>query len=617
MYKKSLGPLPQADGTLLFRVWAPNAQEVALHLLRQDTYTPMQRDEAGYFTCQVTDAKPGDRYFYRLDDEKERPDPASRAQPDGVHGASQIVDSHFDWQANAWVPPTLRNSVMLELHVGTFTPEGTFDAIILHLDRLQTLGITTLQLMPIAAFPGERNWGYDGVSLFAAHQVYGGADGLKRLVDAAHQRGMAVMLDAVYNHLGPEGNYLWDYGPYFTDKYHGPWGDSLNFDGTMSDAVRNFFIQSALYWLDVCRVDGLRLDATHALFDFSSYTFLEELAETVDHWAEANNRHVHLIAENDQSNARLTQPREANGIGIDGQWLDDLHHVLHVALTGEDAGYYADYTTFDTLTKVLREGFALTGQYSHVHKRRHGTDSSKLSTERFVVASQTHDQVGNRMLGERLTALIDFDGLKLAAAMMTCSPYVPMLFMGEAYGETAPFLYFVSHGDKNLIEAVRQGRIDEFSAFAWKGTPPDPQAVATYKRSKLNHDLRHDGHHAILYRLYGELLRIRRENPAMTNPRRAEQQVHSDNTARIVAMTRTDGANRVRIVMNFNLDAPATLTLPGGNDWQCVLDSQAATWRTDTNDGNRPAQTFKASDAHHSITLAPKAFAIYTTPVEG
>ena len=612
-----IGALCQTDGSVFFRVWAPNAQTVDLHLLRQDTYIPMQRHDDGYFTCHTADAQVGDRYFYRIDNEKERPDPASRSQPDGVHKASQIVDSAFPWKDVGWLPPTLRNSVMLELHVGTFTPEGSFDAIIPHLGRLKDLGVTTLQLMPIAAFPGERNWGYDGVSLFAAHSAYGGADGLKRLVNVAHQQGMAVMVDAVYNHLGPEGNYLWDYGPYFTDRYHGPWGDSPNFDGSMSDGVRNFFIQNALYWLDTCHVDGLRLDATHALLDFSAYTFLDELVETVNHWADAHNRRVHLIAENDRSDVRLTTNREANGTGLDGQWLDDLHHVLHVALTGETNGYYADYADFARLPKVLRESFALSGQYSVVHKRRHGTDASHLPSDRFIVASQTHDQVGNRMLGERLTALTDFDGLKLAAVMATCSPYVPMLFMGEAYGETASFLYFVSHGDEHLIEGVRKGRIEEFAAFAWKGTPPDPVAVETFERSKLNHDLRTQGQHALLYALYTELLRLRRTHLAMTNPRRAEQAVYSDDVARIVAMERHDGADHVRIVMNFNLDSPATITLPGGIGWCCLLDSQAAAWRTEAKDGACAPQTLAADVASHTVTLAPKAFVIYASAEEG
>ncbi|NJL94913.1 MAG: malto-oligosyltrehalose trehalohydrolase, partial [Anaerolineae bacterium] len=450
--------------------------------------------------------------------DKVRPDPASRSQPEGVHGPSEVIDPAFGWTDEHWQAPSLRNSVIYELHVGTFSPEGTFAGIIPHLRDLRELGITTLQLMPVAQFPGARNWGYDGVHLYCPHSAYGGVKGLKRLVDAAHNAGLAVLLDVVYNHLGPEGNYLWDYGPYFTDRYRGGWGDAPNLDGPGSDAVRRFFIENALHWLAEYHLDGLRLDAIHGLVDPSARPFVAELAAAAHDWAERHNRRVLIIAETHHSDRRLTLPPEANGLGLDAQWLDDLHHAVHVALTGETLGYYVDYQAFALLAKVLRGRFAYSGEYSQVFGRRHGTPAEDIPADRFIAAMQNHDQVGNRMLGERLTQLTDLDGLKLAAALLLCAPYTPMLFMGEEYGEVAPFLYFVSHSDPDLVEAVRQGRAAEFASFNWSADPPDPQAESTFQRSQLKHELRHTGHHAELLALYRELLALRRARPALTNP---------------------------------------------------------------------------------------------------
>jgi maltooligosyltrehalose trehalohydrolase len=594
-----------------FHVWAPLVENVEVHLLDKARYVPLQPARGGYFTGVIRDVPPGARYLYRLDGEKERPDPASKSQPEGVHGPSAVVDNAFAWEDDGWRPPSLRNSVMYELHVGAFTEAGTFDAIIPHLAGLRELGVTTLQLMPIVQFPGARNWGYDGVQLFAPHHDYGGAAGLKRLVNAAHGQGLAVMLDAVYNHLGPEGNYLWDYGAYFTNRYHSPWGDSVNLDGPDSDAVRRFFIENALQWFEHYHIDGLRLDATHALVDFSARPFLAELTATVDDWADRHNRHVHLIAENDRSDRLLTLSRDANGFGLDGQWLDDLHHVLHVALTGEADGYYSDYQDFALLPKVLRERFAYTGQYSPARRRRHGTTARDIPADRFIVATQTHDQIGNRMNGERLTQLTDLAGLKLAAALLAASPYVPMLFMGEEYGEAAPFLFFVSYGDPGLIEAVRKGRAEEFAAFDWAGEPPDPQAEATFARCKLNHALRTADHHRVLYTLYRALLTLRRTYPALTNPDPGATTVYSTPANRLICLERRDGPEALRIFLSF--ERARTVTLPTPEDevpWRKIVDSEAAEWSPDGKagplapDGFRPGEPF-------AVTLPAKGFAIY------
>ncbi|MAS33704.1 MAG: malto-oligosyltrehalose trehalohydrolase [Anaerolineaceae bacterium] len=605
---------PQAT---TFHVWAPGAQQVETHLLDSDRYITMQRDRAGYFTCHVDGVMPGARYYYRLDGEKERPDPASRSQPEGVHGPSQVVDPDFKWGDAGWQPPSLRNSVIYELHVGTFTTEGTFDAIINYLPYLVELGVTTLQIMPVAQFPGARNWGYDGVQLYAPHHDYGGVDGLKRLVNACHQQGLAVLLDVVYNHLGPEGNYLWDYGPYFTDRYHSAWGDSINLDGPQSDPVRRFFMENAVYWLDQFHIDGLRLDAIHALYDTSARPFVSELAAHAQDWAVRHNRSVHIIAESHDNDRRLTLSREANGLGLNAQWLDDLHHMIHIILTGEDQGYYLDYQDFSLLPKVLTESFAYTGQYSQVWQRRHGTSARAIPADRFIVSTQTHDQVGNRMLGERLSQLTDFDGLKLAAALMLCSPYVPMLFMGEEYRESAPFLYFISHEDPDLVKAVREGRAKEFAAFKWQAEPPDPHAETTFMRSKLDHRLHLTGDHAVLYALYRELIGLRRQYTALSNPDRAATRVYADSFARILCMERRDAAQILRIVMNFDLHESQTMYLPGDEAvaWQKIIDSNDAAWSISDTTTRQAKSHFDAGEKM-SVTLAPKAFAIYLAQQE-
>jgi maltooligosyltrehalose trehalohydrolase len=411
----------------------------------------------------VQGVKPGTRYFYRLDGNTERPDPASKFQPEGVHGPSQVIDPHFVWEELHWSGIPFSHYVLYELHVGTFTAQGTFDAIVPHLDELKDLGITSIEIMPVAQFPGDRNWGYDGVYPGAVQNSYGGPEGLKRLIDACHQRGLAVTLDVVYNHLGPEGNYLCDFGPYFTDRYHTPWGAAINFDGPDSDAVRRFFIENALSWVTEFRLDALRLDAVHGIFDFSALHFLQELAAAVHEQAERLNRRIYVIAESDLNDVRLVSSPELGGYGLDAQWNDDFHHALHTLLTGERTGYYEDFGRIQDLAKAFAEGFVYSGAYSPARRRRHGNTSKDLAADRFVVCAQNHDQVGNRLKGDRLSALVSFEGLKLAAAVVLLSPFIPLLFMGEEYGETAPFPYFVSHSDPDLIEVVRRGRRAEFA----------------------------------------------------------------------------------------------------------------------------------------------------------
>ncbi|MBP1726352.1 MAG: GlgB, partial [Deltaproteobacteria bacterium] len=550
---------------------------------------------------------PGTRYFYRLDGESERPDPASRFQPEGVHGPSQVVDSRFSWGDAGWFGLPLRDYIIYELHVGTFTGEGTFAAVVTHLEQLKELGITVLELMPVAQFPGSRNWGYDGTYPFAVQNSYGGPDGLKHLVSACHQRGLAVVLDVVYNHLGPEGNYLGDFAPYFTDRYRTPWGPAVNFDGAHSDEVRRFFIENALSWVTEFHVDGLRIDAVHAILDFSAKPFLQELAEAVHAQAERLNRRIYLIPESDLNDTRLIRAPEVGGFGLDAQWNDDFHHALHTLLTGERTGYYEDFGEIRHLVKGFREGFVYSGEYSPYRRRRHGNSSRSLPAHRFVVFAQNHDQVGNRLRGDRLSHLVSLEALKLAAGVILLSPFIPLLFMGEEYGEIAPFEYFVSHSDPGLIEAVRGGRREEFAAFRWQSVPSDPQDEATFLRAKVNHELHRHGDHRVLLELHRELIRLRREIPAFRALSKAHLDVHGMEREKVLIIRRWSGAHEVAGMFHFGTERnSASVPLPGGR-WRKVFDSADYCWRGPG--AVVPEEVL--SDGSISVTLCPLAFIVF------
>jgi maltooligosyltrehalose trehalohydrolase len=549
---------------------------------------PLETEGNGYYSATTDTAGPGDRYFYRLDEEKERPDPASRFQPEGVHGPSQIVDSRFSWEDVTWSGIPLRDYVIYEVHVGTFTPEGTFESIIPHLDDLKDLGITAIELMPVAQFPelmpvaqfpGSRNWGYDGVYPFAVQNSYGGPEGLKCLVNACHGKGLAVVLDVVYNHLGPEGNYLGDFGPYFTDRYKTLWGSSINFDGPHSDDVRHFFIENALYWVTEFHVDALRIDAVHAILDFSAQPFLLELASAVHVRSEEINRRVYLIAESALNDTRVIRSPEFGGYGLDAQWNDDFHHALHTLLTGERTGYYQDFGQLRNFAKAFREGFVYSGEYSPYRRRRHGNPSRDIPAHQFVVFAQNHDQVGNRMRGERLSELVCFEKTKLAAGVVVLSPFIPLLFMGEEYGETAPFPYFISHSDPALIEAVRRGRRDEFAAFGWADEPPDPQNERTFLRAKLKHSLRRKGRHKVLLEFNRELLRLRKGIPALANVSKDDMDVLNYEREKILVIRRWRDSDEA--VMVFHLgQSPVTINIPFSEGrWEKQMDSADKRWQ--------------------------------------
>jgi maltooligosyltrehalose trehalohydrolase len=560
-------------------VWAPLAEQVEVALISpREALLPLHKDERGYFSGVVAGVEPGSLYFYRLNGQQNLPDPASRGQPQGVHGPSQVVDPRFSWDDGHWSGLPLRDYVIYELHVATFTPEGTFDAVIPYLDELRELGLTALELMPVAQFPGERNWGYDGVYPFAVQNSYGGPEGLKRLVNACHKRGLAMVVDVVYNHLGPEGNYLANYGPYFTQRYRTPWGPALNFDGPDSDEVRRFFIENALFWVTENHIDALRLDALHAIVDLSPRPFLSELAYTVHQAAEHLNRKVFLMAESDFNDVRLIHPPELGGYDLDVHWNDDFHHALHTLLTEEQTGYYQDFGKLEQFAKAWREGFIYSGEYSPYRRRRHGSSSRDIPAERLVVFSQNHDQVGNRLGGERLSQLVSFETLKLAAGAVLLSPFLPLLFMGEEYGEVAPFEYFVSHSDPTLIEAVRQGRKEEFAAFEWLGELPDPLDEATFLRAKLDHRLRQDGKHKVLWKFYQELLRLRQELHLLTDLGRQDREVQGYEREKLL-WVRMSGERAAAVTLVYFGKEPLDLSLlwPAGG-WRKRLDSAETRW---------------------------------------
>ncbi|MEO8381513.1 MAG: malto-oligosyltrehalose trehalohydrolase [Acidobacteriota bacterium] len=575
-----------------FRVWAPLRERVEVHLLApEERRVPMVRGAHGYHEAVVEQCGDGARYQYAFENGQEWPDPASRLQPDCVHGPSAVVGDDFQWHDAGWTGLALEDYVVYELHVGTFTEEGTFDAVIPRLDALKELGITAIELLPIGQFPGARNWGYDGVYVGAAQATYGGPRALKRLVDACHQRGLALLLDVVYNHLGPEGNYLSQFAPYFTDRYRTPWGLALNFDGPHSDEVRWFFIHNALQWIDEFHVDGLRVDAVHAIIDASAEPFLQELNVAVHQRAQQLGRRIFSIAESDLNDPRVITSAGELGLDFDAQWMDDFHHSVHVMLTGEQDGYYQGFPPrVSNLAQVYTTGFFYVGQYSDYRIRKYGLKPKTRRGAQFVISMQNHDQVGNRMLGGRLSTLVSPQKVRLAAAAMILSPFLPMLFMGEEYGETAPFQYFTSHGDPDLVEAVRKGRHEEFDDFLWLGTPPDPHGEETFMRSRLNWSLQQQEDHAALRQFYRTLLMLRRETPSLRTLDLHALATRADDDKQVLLVHRWSTGDQTLLTFNFSDETQTVDVLPG-------------TWSTMFDTG--------ASLAGNQVTLAPHAFALF------
>ena len=524
-----------------FSVWAPKAKTIAVKL-DAEAYPMDGPDEKGYWSCSAEAARAGSDYAFLLDgDPIPYPDPQGAWQPHGVHGASRIVDhSAFCWTDQSWQAPPLETAILYELHVGTFTPQGTFDGVIERLNYLLALGITHIQLMPIAEFPGEFGWGYDGVSLFAVRHQYGGPDGLKRLVDACHQRGLAILLDVVYNHFGPVGNYTNKFGFYQSDRHRTPWGEAINFEGRGSDEVRRFFCDNALMFLADYHFDGLRLDAVHEFIDRSAIHFMEQLTIEVEALSRKLRRRLSLIAESDLNDPRLVTRRDQGGYGMDAQWNDDFHHALFTVLYGaERAGYYRDFGSLAVLVQALQHAFVYRGQYSLYRGHSHGRPTDGLPLHRFIGFIQNHDQVGNRAKGDRLEHLIGMSLSKVAAGLVLTAPFIPMLFQGEEFAASNPFQFFAHHEDEEMAKAISTGRKRDFAAFGWSPDAiPEPESRATLDRSKLNWDETAKPQHEEMLAWYTQLIHLRRTTPCLNDGDRSNTQITFDEAGRWLIMQR-------------------------------------------------------------------------------
>ncbi|MGM1056913.1 MAG: malto-oligosyltrehalose trehalohydrolase [Bacteroidota bacterium] len=577
--RRKIGAAYNSNDKITFTVWAPLRNKVKV-IFKDRPSVALTKDHLGYWEKEVSGIPIGSYYKFRLDEKEDFPDPASRYQPLGVHSWSAIVNQNsFSWNDSSWKGISLDQMVIYELHIGTFTRKGTFEAVISKLDHLLELGINCIEILPISQFPGDRNWGYDGVYPFAAQESYGGPEGLKKMIDACHQKGVAVILDAVYNHMGPEGNYLSQFGPYFTEKYQTPWGAALNFDDKYSDEVRNFFLENGRMWLEEFHFDGLRLDAIHEIIDRGAKHLLKELSLEVDKLQERTGKEYVLIAESDLNDTKVINPYEKGGFGLEGQWVDDFHHSLHTVLTGEQEGYYMDYGTMEQLAKAFKQAFVYDGQYSHFRKRTVGNSPAGLEFSKFVVSIQNHDQIGNRLLGERLSDLVSFEGLKLAAGVLFTSPYIPMLFMGEEFAEKNPFHYFISHGDADLVKAVQQGRKREFEYFnsETKGDFSDPQGTETFNDSKLNWNFKEEPAKKYLFEYYKYLIHLKKEG-AFNAFRNNEITTEVDEERKILQVL-SSADNKLMALFNFNNENEEVLLPEVVKSWKLILASADKKWK--------------------------------------
>lgn len=534
------------------RVWAPLAGKIEIDINNRQK-VPLLPENHGYWSQNNLPLKKGDNYAFIINEKKRFPDPASLSQPKGVHEDSEVIDlSEFEWSDGTWKGIDTRDLVIYELHTGAFSKEGNFKGVINKLPYLKDLGITAIEIMPVAAFPGERNWGYDGVYPFAVHKDYGGASGLQELVNACHKLGLAVILDVVCNHLGPEGNYLMQFAPYFTSKYKTPWGDAVNFDDAWSDGVRRFYIENILMWLRDFHIDGIRLDAVHAIMDFSPKHITREIKEHVDKLNRNSGNYHFIIAECDLNDVRFIEPYEKGGCNLNAQWSDEFHHALHAYVTGEKIGYYKDFGDLSQLVKAFNHAYVYDGVYSRYRKKTFGTATKGFAADKFVVCSQNHDQVGNRMLGERLSRLVDFEMLKLIAGAVFISPYRPLIFMGEEYGEKSPFQYFISHHDKELVKLVREGRKEEFKDFMQGKEPPDPQDIKTFENSKLKWGFHENEAQKKLLEYYKELIRLKKEHPLLRRPAREYVNATSIDSKGVMMVKHEQENNCLLALLNFS-----------------------------------------------------------------
>lgn len=573
--RRKIGAEYLGDNRSRFIVWAPFKEKMEV-VIKDGPIKSLNKTSHGYWEGDIIETSPGTLYKFRINEKEDFPDPASRSQPEGVHAWSKIIHNTFKWEDEDWKGIDISQMIIYELHVGTFTPEGTFEGIIGKLDHLKELGVNTIEIMPVSQFPGDRNWGYDGVYPFAAQHSYGGAEGLQKLINACHKNGIAVILDAVYNHMGPEGNYLSQFGPYFTEKYHTPWGSALNFDDKHSDEVRNFFLENVRMWLQEFHFDGLRLDAVHEIIDRGAVHFLKEMSRSVDELESQAGRKYVLIAESDLNDTKIVDSYDKGGFGLEGQWVDDFHHSLHTILTGENEGYYSDYGQIEYIAKAFRQGFVYDGEYSEFRKRRIGNSPEHIEKTKFVVCIQNHDQVGNRMLGERLSSLVNFEKQKLAAGVMLVSPFVPMLFMGEEFAEDQPFQYFVSHEDEELVKAVQEGRKKEFEYFnKSEGEFPDPVSRRTFKASMLNWDFKKDGNKQLMFDYYKELIQLRKSG--IFDSFKYDEILTRVNEDKEYFIAFTTGKAPLFAVFNFG-EKEIEISLPEEVRWQQIIASGDKRW---------------------------------------
>jgi maltooligosyltrehalose trehalohydrolase len=612
-----VGAVPIGGTTTRFTVWAPERRLVTLSLSDPERVVDLPAIGGGYFGTELDGCAAGTRYRYLLDGEGPFADPASRSQPDGVHGPSEVVDlgSHR-WTDGGHRPRPLWDHVISEVHVGTFTQGGTFDTAVCALDELVQVGITAVEIMPVAQFPGRRNWGYDGVFPFAVQNSYGGAAGLQRFVDACHARGLDVILDVVYNHLGPEGDVLDAYAPYFTDRYLTPWGPAMNFDGACSNDVRAYFMQNACQWFSDYHIDGLRLDAVHEIIDRTASPFLAELADAVKDLGDRLGRRGYLVAESADNNPQVITPTDSGGSGMTAQWNDDFHHAVHAAVTGERFGYYADFGDVSDIATAMNAGFVYQGEYSPFRGRNHGAPSVALAPERFVVFAQNHDHIGNRALGERLVTLVSPAQARLAAAMVVLAPGVPLLFMGEEYGDPAPFPYFIDHGDPALVQAVREGRAREFAQLARTARVLDPAAEETFLAARLDRTLLHQDEHRARWALYRALIGLRRENPALRRSARTAARAHAD--AGVLTLVRSHPLDTVVVLFNVSADTvtgrlpspPIGRVGPDGEwpGWERLFDAGASEY----GGPGEPQPPTRAPN--EAVALGPWEFCAYHLP---
>jgi maltooligosyltrehalose trehalohydrolase len=586
-------------------LWAPDAESVEA-ALASGSLVSLSRSADGYWKATTDLLQPNDQYKFKLNGKDGLPDPASLAQPNGVHEASMAVDLQaFEWTDTEWQNPALNDYIIYEIHTGTFSAKGTFDGIAQHLDHLIELGVNAIEIMPVAQFPGDRNWGYDGVFPFAVQQSYGGAAKLQELVNTCHDKGIAVVLDVVYNHVGPEGNYFAEFGPYFTDKYHTPWGQAVNFDDAYCDGVRDYFIENVLMWFRDFHIDALRMDAVHAIKDLSAQHILQAIRLQVDALMEITGRKHYLIVECDLNDPRFLDTPEKNGFGMDSQWIDEFHHALRITAGEPGTGYYADFQGIRHLEKAYRDAYVYDGQYSEHRKKNFGRSADGQPGSKFIVFSQNHDQVGNRMLGERSSTLYSFEMQKVLAGAVMISPYLPMLFMGEEYGETNPFLYFVSHTDAELNKLVREGRKAEFAAFHAEGEAPDPDVLETFQQSKLQWDLLDKPEHQVMFNYYKELIALRKAHPALSNGDRSRITAMSYPDKNTLVVKRWEPRQQIVCILNFSKEKQAVPAEDSIHNWELLLCSADEKW-------GGPCTDDGACQSVNKLIIQPESILIYT-----